>query len=103
MNFLNQLKEFAIDRDEPFQRSQCVANFLWCPRRKDHAHHRLGRTFHHGLALFVETGDDGIVLFEGDEQGGQRWIVVVPGFEIIPGLFEWHPGEPLNPPQTFNP
>jgi hypothetical protein len=32
--------------------------------REDHADHRLRASFQHVLTFFVETGDDGIVLFE---------------------------------------
>jgi hypothetical protein len=50
------------------------------------------------LALFVEAGNDDIVLFKGDEQGWQWRIVVVTALEVVPRLPEWNPGKPLNTP-----
>jgi hypothetical protein len=58
------LKEGAIERDKAFDDPECVPNFICFSRRKDDAHGRLGGAFHHGLAFFVEAGDDGIVIFE---------------------------------------
>jgi hypothetical protein len=75
-----------------------VPNVIRIPRREDEAHGRLGGAFHHVLAFFVETGGNGVVLFEGDKQGWQWRLVVVAGFDVIPGLLERKPGEPLNTP-----
>jgi hypothetical protein len=75
-----------------------VPNFIRIPRREGDTHGLLGSAFHHVLALFVETGGNGVVLFKGDKQRRQWRLVVVTGFDVIPGLLERKPGEPLNTP-----
>src|ERR1035438_349805 len=103
LNLLDQPKEFAIECDKAPHNPQSVPDLLSLPRRKDHAYGRLGRAFHHVLALFIEAGCDGIVFFEGDEQGRQRRLVVVTGFDVISGLLEAQSGELLNTPQPLEP
>jgi hypothetical protein len=45
-----------------------VPNLLRLARRKDNAHGWLRGAFHHGLALFIEAGGNGVMLFENDKQ-----------------------------------
>jgi hypothetical protein len=67
-DFLDQFKKRAVERNETIHDPNCVPNLLRVMRRKDNAHGRFGRAFHHGLSLFVEAGGDGVMLFECDKQ-----------------------------------
>jgi hypothetical protein len=91
LNLLDQLEEFTIERNKAIHDAECVSDFICLPRREDNAHGRLCGALHHILALFVEAGSDGIMLFECNKQRRQRWIVVVAEFEVFPRLLEWNP------------
>src|ERR1035437_6174280 len=86
LNLLDQLEEFTIERDEAFYDPQHVPDFIRLAWREDDTHGRLGGAFHHVLALFIETGGDGVLLFEGDKQGRQWRLVVVAKFEVLTRL-----------------
>ena len=59
--------------------------------------------FEHRLALFVEAGDDGVVLFETDKQARQWRLVVVAVFEVLPRLLQGKPRQLLDAAQPTDP
>jgi hypothetical protein len=71
MNRFDKRKQFRVDLNEARYDPQRIAHFVWIGWREDGAERRLGRAFEHRLALFVETGYDGVVLFEANEQARQ--------------------------------
>ena len=77
MDFFNERKKFCIDPNKSINESQRITHFVWIGWREDGAERRLGRAFEHRLTLFVETGYDGVVLFETDKQARQWRLVVV--------------------------
>ena len=84
MDFLYEREEFRIDLDEARHNPQRSAHFAWIGWREDGAERRLGRAFEHRLALFVEAGYDGVLLFEANEKARQWRLVVVALFEVFP-------------------
>src|ERR1035437_9005254 len=103
LNLLDQLKDFTIERNKAIHDSQSVPDFIRLAWREDNTYGRLGGAFHHVLALFIETGGDGVLLFEGDKQGRQWRLVVVAKFEVLTRLLEWKPRQALNAPQSLEP
>ena len=77
MDFFYERKELRIDPNKSFNESHRIAHFVWVGWREDGAERRLGRAFEHRLAFFVETGHDGVVVFETDKQARQWRLVVV--------------------------
>jgi hypothetical protein len=84
MNRFNKQEQFRVDLNEARYNPQRGAHFAWIGRRENGAERRLGRAFEHRLALFVETGYDGILLFEANEKARQWRLVVVALFEVLP-------------------
>ena len=77
MDFFYERKKFRIDPNKSFNESQRITHFDLIGRREDGAERRFRGAFEHRLALFVEAGHDGVMLFEADEQAWQRRLVVV--------------------------
>ena len=84
MDFFYERKELRIEPNKSFNESQRIAHLVWIGWREDGAERRLGRAFEHRLALFVETGNDGILLFEANEKARQWRLVVAALFEVFP-------------------
>jgi hypothetical protein len=84
MNRFDKRKQFRIDLNEARRNPQRNAHFAWIGRRENGAERRLGRAFEHRLALFVETGHDGVVLFETDKQARQWRLIIIALFEVLP-------------------
>src|ERR1700757_5339783 len=74
--FFDKLKELAIEGHKPAHRPQCSPGLFRFARIEDNTQSRFRAALQHVLALFVETGDDCIVLLEGHEQRGQRNRVI---------------------------
>ena len=103
LQFLDKLIQSAVKGNEPGDHAHRAPHLFRLPWRKDDTHGRLRTAFQHVVALFVETRDDGVVLFEGHHQGRQRNRVIAAVLAKVNVCRQPDPRELLNLAQPFDP